>query len=197
MDFALNADQQAIVGNIEELCAGFDLDYWRKRDLDGGFPHDFHAAVAQAGYLGIAMPALYGGAGLGITEAVLVMQAISQSLSTVVDIRCNFPIRSRCVSRSRNDSKKGSLDSIASFPVCCARRRPASSRGDWEPQQISCRAGSCPHMFHFSRRRQTRPNNGRERPNYEAKIGSDGTRTEPIAALHWRSQDLRVTCFIS
>jgi len=79
MNFALNAHQQAIVENVERLCAGFDLDYWRKRDLEGGFPHDFHAAVAQAGYLGIAMPAQYGGAGLGITEAVLVMQAISQS----------------------------------------------------------------------------------------------------------------------
>jgi acyl-CoA dehydrogenase len=79
MDFALDANQQAIVENIEQLCARFDLDYWRKRDTEGGFPHDFHAAIAQAGYLGIAMPAQYGGAGLGITEAVLVAQAISQS----------------------------------------------------------------------------------------------------------------------
>jgi acyl-CoA dehydrogenase len=79
MDFALNADQRAIVENIEALCAGFDLDYWRKRDREGGFPHDFHAVIAKAGYLGVAMPAQYGGAGLGITEAVLVVQAISQS----------------------------------------------------------------------------------------------------------------------
>jgi acyl-CoA dehydrogenase len=79
MDFALNSNQLAIVENIEQLCAGFDLDYWRKRDTEGGFPHDFHAAIAQAGYLGVAMPAQYGGAGLGITEAALVVQAISQS----------------------------------------------------------------------------------------------------------------------
>ncbi|HEX7838993.1 MAG TPA: acyl-CoA dehydrogenase family protein [Kofleriaceae bacterium] len=68
-----------MVENVERLCAGFDLDYWRRKDTEGGFPHDFHAAIAQAGYLGIAMPAQYGGAGLGMTEAVLVMQAISQS----------------------------------------------------------------------------------------------------------------------
>jgi acyl-CoA dehydrogenase len=79
MDFALNADQLAIVENIESLCASFDLDYWLKKDREGGFPHDFHAAIAQAGYLGVAMPTQYGGAGLGITEAVLVVQAISQS----------------------------------------------------------------------------------------------------------------------
>ncbi|HMG54234.1 MAG TPA: acyl-CoA dehydrogenase family protein [Kofleriaceae bacterium] len=79
MDFALDANQRAIVENVEQLCRRFDLDYWRRRDSEGGFPHDFHAAVAQAGYLGIAMPARYGGAGLGITEAVLVVQAIAQS----------------------------------------------------------------------------------------------------------------------
>ena len=44
-----------------------------------GFPEDFHRAVAQAGWLGIAMPQQYGGAGLGITEAALMMQAISES----------------------------------------------------------------------------------------------------------------------
>src|ERR1700719_4332761 len=55
MDFALNDDQRAIVENIEELCAGFDLDYWRERDMEGGFPHDFHAALAKAGYLGVAL----------------------------------------------------------------------------------------------------------------------------------------------
>src|SRR6185436_18020967 len=79
MDFALDAHQQAMIENVAQLCAGFDLDYWRKRDAEGGFPHDFHAAIARAGYLGVAMPAQHGGAGLGITEAVLVVQAIAQS----------------------------------------------------------------------------------------------------------------------
>src|SRR6185436_7039318 len=79
MHFALTASQRAIVDSVRQLCAGFDLDYWRRRDAEGGFPHDFHAAIARAGYLGIAMPAEHGGAGLGITEAVLVVQAIAQS----------------------------------------------------------------------------------------------------------------------
>jgi acyl-CoA dehydrogenase len=79
MDFQLNEDQQAIVRAISDICAPFDLDYWAKKDREGGFPHDFHAAIAQGGWLGVAMPTEYGGAGLGITEAVLVVQAISQS----------------------------------------------------------------------------------------------------------------------
>jgi acyl-CoA dehydrogenase len=79
MDFSLTADQLAIVDSVVALCADFDLDYWRRRDADGGFPDDFHAAIAQAGYLGVAMPVEYGGSGLGMTEAVLVLQAIAQS----------------------------------------------------------------------------------------------------------------------
>jgi acyl-CoA dehydrogenase len=79
MDFSLSLDQQAILDSVVALCADFDLDYWRRRDQEGGFPQDFHAAIASAGYLGVAMPTEYGGSGLGMTEAVLVLQAISQS----------------------------------------------------------------------------------------------------------------------
>jgi acyl-CoA dehydrogenase len=79
MDFTLSADQIAIRDAVSALCARFDAQYWLERDRTGEFPHDFHAAVAQAGWLGIAMPAAYGGAGLGIVEAALLMQAISES----------------------------------------------------------------------------------------------------------------------
>ena len=79
MDFALNDDQIAIVEAVRALCAPFGDDYWLERDRQGGFPHDFHAAMARGGWLGVAMPADLGGAGLGITEAALVMQAVAES----------------------------------------------------------------------------------------------------------------------
>jgi acyl-CoA dehydrogenase len=79
MDFTLTSEQQAIRDSIAKLCAGFDLDYWLKKDREGGFPLDFHAALARDGWLGIAMPQEYGGAGLGVTEAALMMQAIAES----------------------------------------------------------------------------------------------------------------------
>ena len=79
MDFALTDDQLEIERAVESICTRFDDDYWRTKDRDGGFPHDFHAAFAEAGWLGIAMPAEYGGAGLGITEAALMMRTISAS----------------------------------------------------------------------------------------------------------------------
>ena len=49
------------------------------RDTDGAFPHEFHKALAEAGWLGIAMPEAYGGSGLGITEAAVMMQAVAES----------------------------------------------------------------------------------------------------------------------
>jgi acyl-CoA dehydrogenase len=64
---------------IEKLCARFDDAYWLRQDETGRFPHDFHRAVADAGYLGIAMPEAYGGAGLGITEASVMMQTIAET----------------------------------------------------------------------------------------------------------------------
>jgi acyl-CoA dehydrogenase len=79
MDFSFSAEQLAIRAAIEKVCAGFDADYWLKKDTGGGFPDDFHQAFARAGWLGIAMPEQYGGAGLGVTEAALMMQAIAES----------------------------------------------------------------------------------------------------------------------
>ena len=79
MDFSFTPEQEAIRDAVARICARFDLDYWLTRDREGGFPHDFHAALAQDGWLGIAMPQEYGGAGLGITEAALLMQTVTES----------------------------------------------------------------------------------------------------------------------
>ena len=79
MDFSLTPDQQTIRAAIEKVCARFGDDYWLTKDKAGGFPHDFHAAFAKDGWLGIAMPQEFGGAGLGITEAALMMQAVAES----------------------------------------------------------------------------------------------------------------------
>jgi acyl-CoA dehydrogenase len=79
MQFELTPDQEAIREAVAKICAGFDLDYWLMRDREGGFPLDFHAALARDGWLGIAMPQEYGGASLGITEAALMMQTIAAS----------------------------------------------------------------------------------------------------------------------
>jgi acyl-CoA dehydrogenase len=79
MDFSLSPEQEQIRDEIRKLCAKFDDKYWLEKDRSGDFPHELHAALAAAGWLGIAMPEDYGGAGLGITEAAIMMQAIAES----------------------------------------------------------------------------------------------------------------------
>jgi len=79
MDFEFSTDQLALRDAISRVCQRFPDDYWLERDRDGGFPQDFHAALASDGWLGIAMPQEYGGAGLGMTEAALMMQTIAAS----------------------------------------------------------------------------------------------------------------------
>jgi acyl-CoA dehydrogenase len=79
MDFALSADQEAIRDAVGRICARFGDDYWLAKDHDGGFPDDFHRAFADDGWLGVCIPQTYGGSGLGVTEAALMMQAIAES----------------------------------------------------------------------------------------------------------------------
>jgi acyl-CoA dehydrogenase len=79
MNFDLSEDQVAIKNAIGEICTDFNDDYWLRKDREGGFPEDFYSAIAKAGWLGIAMPTEYGGAGLGISEACVMMEAVSGS----------------------------------------------------------------------------------------------------------------------
>ena len=64
---------------IEKICARFGDDYWLKHDRDGEFPHDFHQALAADGWLGVCIPEAYGGSGLGVSEAAVMMHAVAAS----------------------------------------------------------------------------------------------------------------------
>jgi acyl-CoA dehydrogenase len=79
VDFAFTPEQQRIREAIGKLCTQFGDEYWLKKDREGGFPVELHRALARDGWLGIAMPEDCGGAGLGISEAAVMMQAIAES----------------------------------------------------------------------------------------------------------------------
>ncbi len=79
MNFQFSEDQIRIGDAVAKLCAQFPPEYWLARDADGRFPEEFVAAIVEAGWLGIAMPEEYGGAGLGITEAAILSHAIARS----------------------------------------------------------------------------------------------------------------------
>jgi len=79
MNFELTPEQDAIRSAVTALCAQFPESYWRERDDDGVFPEDFYRAMGEAGWLGLAIPTAYGGSGLGVQEAALMMQAVAES----------------------------------------------------------------------------------------------------------------------
>ncbi|HEY7139750.1 MAG TPA: acyl-CoA dehydrogenase family protein [Methylomirabilota bacterium] len=79
MDFALSEAQAEIRRQVAALARGFGWEYWREKDRKAEYPTEFVRAFADAGWLGLAIPEAYGGAGLGVTEAVLMLEAICAS----------------------------------------------------------------------------------------------------------------------
>ena len=79
MEFSFTDDQIAVRDAIAKLCEKYDDAYWLERETDGQFPEDFVKDMADGGWLGIAMPEEYGGSGLGVIEAALMMQTIAES----------------------------------------------------------------------------------------------------------------------
>ncbi len=78
MDFDLTEEQRAIRDAVARICSRFDDAYWLERERTGTFPEDFAAEIAKGGFYGVTMEEQYGGSGLGITEASLVMQEIGR-----------------------------------------------------------------------------------------------------------------------
>ncbi len=77
MDFTVSEDQRAVREGVAAVMKRFDDEYWLARDEDGEFPREFHRAMAQAGWLGITMPTEFGGAGLGVSEAVVMLHEVA------------------------------------------------------------------------------------------------------------------------
>ncbi|MBP6012365.1 MAG: acyl-CoA/acyl-ACP dehydrogenase [Alphaproteobacteria bacterium] len=77
--FEVTPAQSEIADAVGRICAKYDDAYWLARDTDHRFPEEFVRDIAAGGYLGIAMPEAHGGAGLGVTEAALMMHRIASS----------------------------------------------------------------------------------------------------------------------
>src|SRR5690606_37715150 len=74
-----NQDHQAIRDAIRDLCAQFPAEYFRKIDEQRGYPEEFVNTLTQAGWLAALIPEEYGGSGLSLTEASVIMEEINRS----------------------------------------------------------------------------------------------------------------------
>jgi acyl-CoA dehydrogenase len=79
LQIALSDEHEAIRDGVKKVCDQFGDDYWSGKDERKEFPHEFHRAMADGGWLGITMPEKLGGAGLGVTEAALMMHTVTSS----------------------------------------------------------------------------------------------------------------------
>ncbi|MFW0785609.1 acyl-CoA dehydrogenase family protein [Gordonia sp. CPCC 206044] len=79
MSFELSEDQELIRKSVAELAGRFDDHYWMEKDLAHEFPTEFYRAIADGGWLGMTIPEQYGGHGLGITEATLLLEEVARS----------------------------------------------------------------------------------------------------------------------
>ena len=79
MEIQLNENQKAIDENVRQICAEFDDEYWTKCEEERRFPTEYYTLMAKNGWLGITMPEEVGGAGLGVTEAAIMMHAATSS----------------------------------------------------------------------------------------------------------------------
>ena len=79
MDFELSADQADLVAGVQASLRPFDDAYWLDCDREHRFPETFVQAMAKGGWLGVTLPEAYGGAGLGVTEAALMMLEVARA----------------------------------------------------------------------------------------------------------------------
>ena len=78
LDFGLTELQESVRREARGIAAQFPLEYWAEHDRLASYPWEFVRAFADAGWLGVLIPEAYGGAGLGLTEAGLLLQAIGR-----------------------------------------------------------------------------------------------------------------------
>lgn len=75
----LDPQRRQVAEAVDQLCAGFDDTYWSACDREHRFPWEFYDAMAAAGWVGVAIPAEYGGGGGGITDAAIVLNRVAAS----------------------------------------------------------------------------------------------------------------------
>ncbi len=79
MDFYLTQTQLSIIDSVQNIMKNFDDDYWLQCDRENKFPHKFYEEIASGGWLGICMPKQFGGTALGVSDASIFMQKVSET----------------------------------------------------------------------------------------------------------------------
>lgn len=114
---------------VAKICNNYPDEYWAERDETGEYPHEFHGALAKDGWIGIALPEDLGGAGLGISEATMMLQTISQSgagIAGAQSIHANVYATQPVAKFATEEQKKAMLPGLISgeFRACFGVTEP-------------------------------------------------------------------------
>ncbi len=113
MDFALTPEQEALRNAVRELCARFPDEYWRGLDRERAYPEEFVRAMTRAGYLSALIPREYGGLGLGITEASIILEEVNRSGGSSAACHAQMYIMGALVRHGSEEQKRRWLPPIA------------------------------------------------------------------------------------
>ena len=114
MDLALSPDQVEIQRAVREACARFGDQYWREVDERLAYPDEFVRAMTEQGWLGILIPEQYGGGGLGMTEAAIVLEEINRSGGNGTACHAQMYTMGTVLRHGSEDQKRRYLPAIAS-----------------------------------------------------------------------------------
>ena len=113
MDFARTVEQESIRSAVRSLCAQFPDEYWRELDRAGDYPVRFVQALTDAGWLGALIPTEYGGAGLGIAEAALIIEEINASGGNAAPAHAQMYTMGTLLRHGSDDQKRRYLPRLA------------------------------------------------------------------------------------
>jgi acyl-CoA dehydrogenase len=117
VDFRLTDEQQRLRADVRALCAGFPGEYWRELDRERAYPERFVRALTEAGYLSALIPAAYGGLGLGVTEASIILEEINRSGGHSAACHAQMYIMGALAKHGNEEQKARWLPGIASGAI--------------------------------------------------------------------------------
>src|SRR6266851_7664003 len=114
MDFNVPDEHAAIRAAVRELCSAYPDAYWRELDQTHAYPTELVRALTEAGWLAALVPTEYGGAGLGLTEASVILEEINRSGANSGACHAQMYVMGTLLRHGSSEQKRAYLPQIAS-----------------------------------------------------------------------------------
>jgi acyl-CoA dehydrogenase len=114
VEFAPNPEHESLRADVRALCGRFGATYWRELDRQHAYPEQLVQALTEAGYLSALIPTQYGGLGLGVTEASIILEEVNRSGGSSAACHAQLYLLSALVRYGSDEQKQRWLPPIAS-----------------------------------------------------------------------------------